>query len=80
MATTPQEVARRWLDEHGYVERGGVVVMFDGSVQSWGNELRDPEHWQTGCVAVDEQGRTWAALSGDDRNGARTWVPTIACK
>ncbi|AGR67549.1 hypothetical protein Y037_4090 [Burkholderia pseudomallei MSHR983] len=54
--------------------------MFDGSVQSWGNELRDPEHWQTGCVAVDEQGRTWAALSGDDRNGARTWVPTIACK
>ncbi|KGS89663.1 hypothetical protein X942_6496 [Burkholderia pseudomallei MSHR5596] len=54
--------------------------MFDGSVQSWVNELRDPEHWQPGCVAVDEQGRTWTALSGDDRNGARTWVPTIACK
>jgi len=25
---------------------GGVIVLFEGDVQSWINTLRNPEHWQ----------------------------------
>lgn len=64
-----------WRKEYGYVGRGGVIVVFEGKGQSWVNELRNPEHWQPGCVAVDESGNTWTAIGGDEQDGSATWMP-----
>jgi hypothetical protein len=71
----PFDTANRWHQANGYVGRGGVVVIFNGDVQSWGNSLRNPDHWQPGCVAVDEDGRTWTSIAGNERNGALMWLP-----
>lgn len=67
--------ARRWREQWGYISRGGVVVLLNGEVQSWVNELRNPEHWQPGCIAVDETGRSWTALAGNAKDGALMWLP-----
>ena len=67
--------ARRWREQWGYVGRGGVMVVFEGNVQGWVNELRNPEHWQPGCVEVDEQGRSWTTIAGNERDGALMWLP-----
>ncbi|MGZ4823090.1 MAG: hypothetical protein ACXVZT_00645 [Terriglobales bacterium] len=75
---TDIEMAGRWREEFGYIGRAGVIVVFEGKVQSWVNELRNPEHWQPGCVAVDEAGRTWTAVGGDAKDGASAWMPNDA--
>lgn len=67
--------ARRYRENESLVGKGGVVVIFRGEVQGWVNELRNPEHWQPGCVAVDEQGRTWTTIAGNERDGALMWLP-----
>ena len=67
--------ARRWREQWGYIGRGGVVVLLDGEVQSWVNQLRNPEHWQPGCIAVDEEGKSWTTIAGDQRDGAPMWLP-----
>lgn len=72
---THSDVARRWREENGYVGRGGVIVLFGGTVQSWVNVLRNPDHWQPGCVAVDEEGRTWTTIAGNQDDGALMWIP-----
>jgi hypothetical protein len=69
------EVARRWREENGYVGRGGVIVLFNGEVQGWVNTLRNPSHWQPGCIAVDEDGRTWTTIAGNQNDGALMWMP-----
>lgn len=71
----PFDTATRWRQANGYVGRAGVVVIFNGDVQSWVNSLRNPDHWQPGCVAVDEDGRTWTSIAGNERNGALMWLP-----
>lgn len=71
----PIEVARRYREAEQRVGTGGVVVLFEGKVQGWVNELRNPEHWRPGCIAVDEQGRTWTTIAGNDQNGALMWLP-----
>lgn len=58
------EIAHRWRKSQGYAGKGGVVVLFDGQVQSWVNALRNPEDWQAGCVAVDEDGNRWVSVGG----------------
>jgi len=72
---TDVESARQWRERYGYVGRGGVVVLLNGEVQSWVSELRNPEHWQPGCVAADESGHTWTAIAGDEQKGASMWMP-----
>jgi len=67
--------ARRWREQWGYVGRGGIVVLFAGEVQSWVNELRNPERWQPGCVAVDENGKSWTTVAGTESTGALMWLP-----
>ncbi|MGF6781630.1 hypothetical protein [Paraburkholderia sp. GAS334] len=52
-----------------------MIVLFDGAVQSWVNTLRNPNHWQPGCIAIDEQGRTWTAIAGNQGDGALMWLP-----
>lgn len=71
---TPFDIANAWRQENGYVGRGGVVVLFNGEVQSWVNKLRNPEHSQPGCVAVDEEGRSWTTIAGSERDGALMWL------
>lgn len=70
-----KEAARHWREKWGYVGKGGVIVLFQDEVQSWVNELRDANDWQPGCVALDEDGRTWTAIGGDKQNGALMWSP-----
>lgn len=62
-------------EQRGYIGTGGGVVVFDGDVQSWNNELRNPDDWQPGCVAVDEKGKSWTAIAGDAYAGALMWLP-----
>lgn len=73
--TDNMAAARRWREQWGYIGRGGVIVLFHGEVQSWVNELRNPEHWRPGCVAVDEDGKTWTTIAGTEANGALMWLP-----
>lgn len=56
---------------------GGVVVFFDGELNGWMNQLRDPQTWRPGCIALDEQGNQWKSVGGNDYDGAREWVPVI---
>ncbi|MGF6575087.1 hypothetical protein ABH945_007216 [Paraburkholderia sp. GAS333] len=64
--------ARRYRGQESLVGKGGgVVVFFQGEVQGWVNQLRNPEHWQPGCIAVDEQGRTWTTIAGSEREEGR---------
>lgn len=66
-------IANHWRNQRGYTGRGGVVVLFFGEVQGWCNQLRNPEHWQPGCIAIDEQGNHWTAIGGNARDGAVEW-------
>jgi hypothetical protein len=54
---------------------GGVIVVCDDEIQGWVNELRDPEHWRPGCIAINENGELYLATGGDDQNGAKSWQP-----
>lgn len=67
--------ALAWRVQNGYISRGGVVVVFDSLAQGWVDELRNPETWRPGCVAVDESGNSWIAIGGNDRDGASTSMP-----
>lgn len=58
----PEDLAAKFRDDHGYMGRGGVVVVFDGEACGWVNCLRNPEHWRHGAVAVDEDGNKWKAV------------------
>ncbi len=40
--------ARRYRERDALVGKGGVVVFFEGEVQGWVNQLRNPEHWRPG--------------------------------
>ncbi|MBD8483914.1 antirestriction protein ArdR [Pseudomonas coleopterorum] len=54
--------------------RGGVVLVWEGDVYGWKNELRDPESERPGVYAVDKAGLVFKAEGGDDYNGAKAWV------
>lgn len=69
----PTDIAAAWRTEKGYTGKGGVIVIFNGVVNSWVNELRDPNHWAPGCIAVDESGNHWIAKGGDRQRGADRW-------
>jgi hypothetical protein len=68
-------IAEKWRAEHGYTDRGGVIVIHDGIVSSWVNELRDPEHWEPGCTAIDVAGNQWVSVGGNRQRGAERWQP-----
>lgn len=54
--------------------KGGVVILLRGQIQGWCNCLRDPESWIIGCKAIDENGREWITVGGNDYDGAERWV------
>ncbi|AEA66043.1 hypothetical protein [Burkholderia gladioli] len=67
--------SRRYREQEALLGKGGVVVFFQGEIQGWVNKLRNPEHWQAGCIAVDEQGLSWTAIAGTEYDGALMWLP-----
>jgi len=52
-----------------------VVIIHKRKVQGWVNELRDPQHWCPGCLAIDTVGKQWRAVGGNDYDGAAEWQP-----
>ena len=71
----PVALARAWRERHEYVGRGGVVIVFDGAADGWVYKLRNAHYQRPGCIAVDEDGRTWTAIGGTDEGGALMWLP-----
>lgn len=69
------ETAHVWREKNGYIAKGGVIVIFNGLAQGWVRELRNPETWRPGCIAVDEAGHSWIAVGGNDQCGASKWMP-----
>lgn len=69
--------AVKWRAENGYSEKLGVVIFANNELQGWCNELRDPEHWQPGCIAIDEFGLCYEAKGGNAQNGATSWVALL---
>lgn len=72
------EEAKQFRERHNCVGRGGLVILYNGHAESWVNELRNPEHWRSGCMAIDDAGNTWTAVAGDEQNGALMWMPNDA--
>lgn len=71
-------LAAQWRQTRGYADKGGVIVVYQNEVQGWVNELRDPQHWQPGCIATDSEGNQWATHGGNDQDGAAEWRPLNA--
>lgn len=72
------KLAEKWRESNSgngesYVGKGGVVVFFDGQLQGWVNELRNPESWQPGSIAVDESENLFMAVGGNYYDGAESW-------
>ena len=68
-----QKLAEDWRRQNPH-RKGGVVVIFEDTVQGWCNELRNPEHWRSGCIAVNEEGEMWLTIGGNDQDGAEEWL------
>lgn len=68
-------LARTWREKHGYVGRGGVVIVFNGIADGWVYKLRNAHHQRPGCVAVDEEGKMWTSIGGTEQGGALMWLP-----
>ena len=70
---------KKLADQYRQNERpdlhGGVVVIFDNDVSGWMNELRDPQSWEPGCSAINEDGQKWVAVGGNAYDGAERWEP-----
>lgn len=73
-----KEKAVTWRARNGYTEKGGVIVFFQGEVQGWCNALRDPQHWQPGCLAVDQFGVVFQTVGGNAQDGANGWQIMLA--
>lgn len=73
-ATSLIEIAAKWRKENDYVNKEGVLIIYNGEVQSWVNVLRNPEHWVSGCYAISENNEIWQTIAGDEYNGALMWL------
>ncbi len=67
-------IAREYRREWGKSKAGGFVVFFGREPQGWIDQLRNPEHWRPGCVAIDDEGKRWIAMGGNNYDGASEWV------
>lgn len=67
------QLARQFRQEHGSEYEGGLVIVFKDQVGGWMNELRDPQTWEPGCIAVDLEGNQWVATGGNAYDGATHW-------
>jgi hypothetical protein len=56
----------------------GVIVFHDGAPQGWVNELRNPESWCPGCIALTRSGSAYRSEGGTEATGALSWQPVAA--
>lgn len=80
LAAQNLQVATEYLDERPQLRGRGVVVIFKGQVAGWMNELRSPESWEPGCIALDRRGNQYLAIGGDAFHGATAWNPVWTTK
>lgn len=69
------DLATNWRELKGYTGKGGVVILYFDVPTAWCEVLPEARGWAPGCVAVDEEGRTWIASGGNENDGAREWQP-----
>lgn len=67
----PKELAQAYREENN--RPGGVVIIFNGKAGGWMDRLRESQHWELGCIAVDTDGNQFLAVGGDPYNGAKEW-------
>lgn len=65
--------ATKWR-ERNQEHPDGVVLVWEGVVYGWKNDLRDPASERPGAYAVDRAGLVFKAEGGDGYNGAKSWV------
>ncbi|NAO47756.1 hypothetical protein B0A91_07165 [Pseudomonas syringae] len=65
--------ANRWR-KINQDHRGGIVMIWQGTVYGWKDSLRDASHERPGVFAVDETGHIFIASGGDEYTGAKGWV------
>jgi len=71
-----QQIAREYRRDHMNGRAYGVVILHEGEVAGWMNELRSPDGWVPGAIAIDSDGKEWIATGGDEYNGAQEWEST----
>lgn len=69
---TNKQIAQNHRNETN--QSTGVVVIFNHEVSGWMNELRNPEKWTPGCVAVDADNNEFLAIGGNAYSGADEWA------
>ncbi|WP_193601545.1 hypothetical protein [Marinobacter salexigens] len=69
-------LSSEFREDRGY--SGGFVIIFDEVVSGWMDELRNPERWEPGCIAIDQFGNQWQAYGGDSYHGAKHWIPLVS--
>ncbi len=65
------KIANEYRAESG--RAGGAVLIYNNEVTGWQDELRDPQHWIPGCLAVIGEGRVYLAVGGTNQLGAKAW-------
>lgn len=68
-----QLVAKEWRQRWNETGTGGVVIVYEGQVQGFTNTLRHPSAWPQGTWAVEENGRCFIAVGGDDTEYGEEW-------
>lgn len=69
-----QTLAADWRRSNTEFASSGVVLIFQGEVYGWKNEVRDPSCERPGSYAVDCGGQVFLAEGGNDYDGAKCWV------
>lgn len=79
LTTSLIKKATTWRTKHP-AQTGGVIIFHGCELQGWVNQLRNPEHWMPGCIALDCDGKQYVATGGDAYNGAQRWEPITKTK
>lgn len=66
-----QGLVREYLAERGC--SGGHVIFYRGQICGWRRDLSEGGGWLPGCLALDELGNRWAAMGGNEYDGADRW-------
>ena len=67
------DLATSWRRKN-QAHQEGVVLLWEGKVYGWKNQLRDAVHERPNAIAVDSLGHVFRAEGGNDYDGAKYWV------
>lgn len=69
--TEYQSIAAAYREQHA--KTSGIVIVSQNEAIAWVNELRDPQSWEPGVIAVDVDGACYLATGGNAYDGASSW-------